>query len=103
MRANFRVFLSLAIVAGLIQPALAEGMVDGARLADACSSCHGLEGAGGDAIPAIAGLPVDDFVARMTAFRDQSAPATIMNRLARGFTDSEIVALATYFSELEAK
>lgn len=76
---------------------------DVARLADGCTSCHGLAGEGGSAIPAIAGKAREDFIAQMMGFRDQSAPATIMNRLARGYSDAEIAALADYFSTLEAK
>lgn len=98
-----RVFLSLAVVSTAMHPALAQDAVDGTRLADACSSCHGLNGAGGTAIPPIAGLAPDDFVALMRSFQDQSTPATIMNRLARGYNEAEIAALADYFSALEAK
>lgn len=76
---------------------------DAARLADGCTSCHGLAGEGGSAIPPISGMDREAFVTQMAGFRDQSIPATIMNRLARGYSDAEIAALADYFSTLEAK
>jgi sulfide dehydrogenase cytochrome subunit len=91
-----------AISIGSLSTASAQE-ADVARLADGCTSCHGLVGEGGSAIPPIAGKAREDFIAQMTAFRDQSAPATIMNRLARGYSDAEIAALADYFSALEAK
>ena len=36
----------------------------------------------------------------LLAFRAQTAPATIMNRIARVYTDPELEALANYFSAL---
>lgn len=94
------VFIAISICG--LAPASAQD-ADAARLADGCTSCHGLAGEGGSAIPPIAGKAREDFIAQMTAFRDQSAPTTIMNRLARGYGDAEIAALADYFSALEAK
>ena len=98
-----RLVLWIVLAMALASPslAIADEAVNGERLADACSSCHGLGGHGGGAIPAIAGRDPEDFVAQMLAFREQKAPATIMNRLARGYTDEEIAALADYFSGLE--
>lgn len=93
--------LALGLAFTLAQPSLGQDAPDGERLADACSSCHGIGGRGGGAIPPIASRDPEDFVAQMLAFRDQTAPATIMNRLARGYSDDEIAALADYFSGLE--
>lgn len=100
LRDKLIVFIAISICS--LSTAVAQE-ADGARLADGCTSCHGLAGEGGSAIPAIAGKERADFIAQMTAFRDQSAPATIMNRLARGYSDAEIAALADYFNTLEAK
>lgn len=72
-----------------------------AQLADACSSCHGIDGRSTGAIPPLAGQSRDDLIAKLTAFRD-GENLTIMNRLARGYSDDEIAALADYFSSVEA-
>ena len=34
----------------------------------------------------------------MKAFRDGSRPSTIMGRIAKGYTDAEITAMANYIS-----
>ena len=72
----------------------------GARLANACTSCHGVEGRSVGAAPSLAGQAEADLIAKFKAFRDGTAPATIMNRIARGYTDDEIAALAAYFSSV---
>jgi cytochrome subunit of sulfide dehydrogenase len=71
-----------------------------AALADACASCHGTDGRSQGAIPSLAGMPAQDFVARMAAFRAGGGGATIMDRIAPGFTPAEIERLADYFASL---
>ena len=73
----------------------------GARLANACTSCHGIEGHSVGATPSLAGQAEAELIAKFKAFRDGTAPATIMNRIARGYTDDEIAALAAYFSSVK--
>jgi cytochrome c553 len=62
--------------------------------ATSCSGCHGLAGS----IPPIAGRPEPDLAAAMLAFRDGSRPATIMDRLMKGFSPDEIRALAAWLA-----
>lgn len=73
------------------------------RLANACTSCHGVEGLSVGAAPSLAGQTEEELLEKLHAFRDQTVEATIMNRLARGYTDDEIAALAAYFSSVEAE
>jgi cytochrome c553 len=73
---------------------------NGAGLADACTSCHGIKGHGSNHIPAIGGVDRATLVAQLTSFRAQTRDATIMNRIARGYNDAEIEALADYFSSV---
>jgi len=91
---------AMVLTAGL-SPVFAADPPTGEQLSNGCTACHGIEGRGGSAIPALAGKPADDLVAQLHAFRDQKGDATIMNRIARGFTDDEIQALATYFSSIK--
>jgi cytochrome c553 len=67
-------------------------------LADACTSCHGIGGHSQGYIPSIAGVSKATLLRELKAFRAQTAPATIMNRIARTYTDPELEALADYFS-----
>ncbi|MFG1423338.1 c-type cytochrome [Roseixanthobacter liquoris] len=71
--------------------------------AASCSGCHG---AAGGAIPALAGRPAGEIVADMQAFRTGARPATVMDRIAKGFTDEETRAIADWIaagSRLDAK
>lgn len=102
MRMTFRAVL-IAIGVGLLAgPALAAESPDGARFANACTSCHGIEGHSVGAAPSLAGQAEADLIAKLRAFRDGSASATIMNRITRGYTEAEIEALAAYFSSVSA-
>src|ERR1700678_4133412 len=67
-------------------------------LADACTSCHGVGGRSQGFIPSIAGVSKATLLQELKAFRAQTAQATIMNRIARTYSDSELEALADYFS-----
>jgi cytochrome c553 len=69
-------------------------------LAATCAACHGTAGHAvpGSAIPALAGMSREAFVADMRGFRDGTRPATIMQQLAKGFDEKQITALAAYFT-----
>ena len=68
-------------------------------LAETCAGCHGTDGAsGGPATPTIAGLHGEYFVEVMKGYRDGTAFATIMNRIAKGYTDEELSKLASFFA-----
>lgn len=62
--------------------------------AASCTGCHA-QGAG---IGVLQGRPADDIVAQMEAFRSGARPATLMNRIVRGFSLDEVQALATWFA-----
>jgi cytochrome subunit of sulfide dehydrogenase len=79
---------------GQAQPPRAAG------LADSCTSCHGIMGHSSGRIPSIGGLPRAQLIAELKGFRAQAGNPTIMNRIARGYSDVEIEALADYFSSI---
>ena len=83
-------------------PALGESDApNGPLLAQACAGCHGQSGEGVGAITAIRGKDPQAFVAAWEDFRNDERPATIMNRIARGYTPAEVDALAAYFASLD--
>ena len=49
-------------------------------------------------IGVLQGRPAEDIIAQMEAFRSGARPATLMNRIVRGFSPSEVEALATWFA-----
>jgi sulfide dehydrogenase cytochrome subunit len=71
-----------------------------AALANACASCHGIDGRSQGAIPSLAGMPAAEFIARMAAFRSGAGEATVMDRIAPGVSPAETDRLADYFADL---
>ncbi|MCC5973822.1 MAG: c-type cytochrome [Rubellimicrobium sp.] len=92
------IHMALTLAGGLLLPQTATADDAGHLLAQSCAGCHGQEGAGVGAAPAIAGISAEDFIAMWAEFQADERPATIMNRIARGYTDEEIAALAAYFA-----
>lgn len=90
---------SAIVVAALVfaAPALAQG-ADRPLAALSCGGCHGVGAAGQGPIAALAGRPKAELVAAMLAFRSNERPGTIMGRIARGYTDAEIDAIAADLS-----
>jgi sulfide dehydrogenase cytochrome subunit len=69
------------------------------QLASACAICHGTDGrADGKVLPPLAGMPREHIASQMRAFRDGRRPATVMHQIAKGYTDEQIDALASWFA-----
>ena len=60
-----------------------------------CSGCHG---AAGVEIPSLSGLSADEITEAMGAFKSGARPATLMNRLAKGFNETETRAIAQWLA-----
>ncbi|MBN2866585.1 MAG: cytochrome C [Thiotrichales bacterium] len=104
-----QLLLSLLLCASTLSvlPANAEQanpMASGAAMAWQCAPCHGTNGQEFlEAMPPLAGMPVEQFTRAMLAYRDGTRPAVIMDRVARGFTDAEIDAMAVWFEKQPLK
>lgn len=88
--------LSLATI-GMSNSANAE-MASGEVLANTCFSCHGPAGESAGAMPSLKGKTGTYITARMEGYRSGTLKATVMNRIAKGYTSQEIKSLAGYFS-----
>ncbi|HEV2605850.1 MAG TPA: cytochrome C [Microvirga sp.] len=89
-------FASLGCAAA---PALAQPAVLAPPGVSACSGCHVAPGAGvATTIPPIHGRDAAEIVAAMQEFRSGQRPATVMDRLSRGFSDDEVRAIAAWLS-----
>ena len=92
---------------GLLAPIVLAVLVASAAWADAppgaasCSGCHG-PAALGTAIPSLEGREAADTVAQMQAFRTGQRPATVMGRIAKGFSEDETHAIAEWLANPEA-
>jgi len=73
----------------------------GRNLAASCAMCHGTDGRSGGITAPLAGRPAKDIVATVKLFREGKKPATIMNQIAKGYTDAQIQAIAEYFADQE--
>ncbi|MGA0340317.1 MAG: c-type cytochrome [bacterium] len=72
-----------------------KGMV----LALSCASCHGTNGGSPGSIPKIQGRTADYIEKAMLQFKAGERPATVMNRIAKGYTDEEIKLLSAYLGK----
>lgn len=90
-----------AILAGSMLASSSAFAIDrGELLANTCAGCHGPSGVShGPATPTIAGMSAAYFTESMVAYRDATRPSTIMTRIAKGYSDDDIAAMATYFSK----
>lgn len=75
----------------------------GRNLAASCAICHGTNGVNAGGLPNLAGQSGDYLARQLRDFRDGKRAATIMHQIAKGYTESQIDALAAYFSAQKAK
>lgn len=66
--------------------------------AAACSGCHPASVSAGAAVPPIVGRPADVIVSAMADFRAGKRAATVMDRIAKGFTEDETRAIAAWLA-----
>jgi len=88
-----RVLAGAAVLAALAAPAAAQP--SGAA---SCSGCH----AGTGPVPGLEGRPAAEIAASMAAFRSGERPATVMDRIAKGFSDDETRAIAEWLAAQDA-
>lgn len=102
---NSRIALTLALMIPAAT-ALADNDRAGAQtalLAASCANCHGTDGKLAGAIPAIANRPATALESQLLDFKhDDNTRATVMPRIAKGYSDEELKALAQYFSNIDA-
>ncbi|HEV7267310.1 MAG TPA: c-type cytochrome [Falsiroseomonas sp.] len=86
-----------AVLLGLASP---QGVAAGPAplAAQGCLGCHGPEGGGAGALPAIAGRDAGELRGLLNAFRAGERPATIMDRIARGYSEAELAAIVAHFA-----
>jgi cytochrome c553 len=90
--------LILAAAALAALPVAAQDL-QGRNLAAGCAICHGTEGRAPakDLVP-LAGLPREYIVKQLQDFRDGKRPATVMQQLAKGYTEAQFEAMAAWFA-----
>ena len=93
------VLCCVPLAAGLAAGGL-QGNSEIRSLAATCAACHGTDGHAvpGSAMPRLAGMPKADFVRQMRAYRDGGREATVMQQIAKGYSDAQTEALGEFFA-----
>jgi cytochrome c553 len=86
--------MALLFVSG----AQAQGLRDAPPGATSCLGCHGAQPT---SLPALSNLSASDIENAMEQFRSGSREATLMNRIAKGFTPEESKAMAVWLSAMK--
>jgi cytochrome c553 len=66
--------------------------------ASSCSGCHAANPRAGTPVPPLTGRPAADIANQMIAFKTGKQAGTIMDRIAKGFSDEEIQAIAAWYA-----
>jgi sulfide dehydrogenase cytochrome subunit len=72
----------------------------GALLALSCTSCHGTHGLSPGAMPTLYGKSLEYLEQTMQEYKSDKRPATMMHRIAKGYTLEEIRLISKYFASL---
>ncbi|MBF6058213.1 MULTISPECIES: c-type cytochrome [Thiomicrorhabdus] len=99
-KAKFSLLAGTVLAGGMLVSNTAIALDRGEMLANTCAGCHGPNGVShGPATPSIAGISKDYFIESMHAYASGDRPSTIMMRIAKGYSDADIEAMANYFSK----
>ena len=66
--------------------------------AAACTGCHPASTRVSSPVPRLSGLDQAAIVRALQDFRSGTRPGTVMDRIAKGFTDAEIQAIAAWYA-----
>jgi len=75
----------------------------GEVIATTCYTCHGTYGASPSSIPKINDLSTERMISTLQGFRSGQRASTIMSRHVSGYSDEEIVEVATYIGNLQKR
>ena len=90
-----RVFVAVFAAIVTAGPAFAADAPAGAV---SCSGCHANNKQVETPVPPLAGRPAAELAKDMIAFKSGERKGTIMDRIAKGFSDDEIQAIAAWYA-----
>lgn len=88
---------AVAVCGALIALSGAAHGADAPPGASSCSGCHPATRWVDTTVPRLAGRNPADIIAAMAGFKSGKLPATVMDRIAKGFSDEEIKAIAAWY------
>ncbi len=83
-----------ALLAAALLLAAAEPPMTEPPGAESCTGCH----VTGGGVGVLQGRPAKDLTREMEAYRSGDQPATLMNRIVKGFSPEEVTALSAWFA-----
>ncbi|HKH69192.1 MAG TPA: cytochrome C [Reyranella sp.] len=95
---NARMLTFAVVVGGLPLPVNAQTAAPPPGAA-ACSGCHVASTEVETPVPRLEGRAAAEIVAAMQQFRAGQRPATVMDRLAKGFSAEEVQAIAAWYNQ----
>ena len=99
-----KLFFAVVIVTIWLLPNLAIGGPDRATLLSmSCAACHGTDGKSPGAMPGLYGKSSEYIEDQMIHFRNDERKGTVMNRIAKGYSEADIKLIASYFGKLANK
>jgi cytochrome subunit of sulfide dehydrogenase len=66
--------------------------------AASCSGCHSARSGIETTVPRLMGRNAEEIVGQMRAFRSGQRAATVMDRIAKGYSDAEVEAIAAWYA-----
>ena len=72
----------------------------GCNLAATCANCHGTNGkaVAGSGMGSLAGENKANMLQKLTDFRNGDRPSTIMQQIAKGYSEAQLTLIADYFA-----
>lgn len=95
---------ALLLTALALFPATLLAAPTGQALAFTCAGCHGTDGSSvGPSSPSIAGMDPDVFIDVMKGYQQDKRNSTIMNRIAKAYSDEQLKGMAWFFAKQELR
>lgn len=69
-------------------------------LAATCANCHGTDGqpVAGSGSASLAGMEREELLRKLRNFRTDAQPASIMQQIAKGYSEAQLELIAAYFA-----
>ncbi|MGB9365787.1 MAG: hypothetical protein WCE79_07230, partial [Xanthobacteraceae bacterium] len=91
-----RMIVAAAVILASAPAAYAADAPPGAA---SCSGCHAASANVQTPVPPLNGRPASETVSQMAAFKSGERKGTIMDRIAKGFTEDETHAIAAWYEQ----